>query len=378
MKAVISAKEFKAALKSLKAIAESFQSKEDVSYFFKIEKSHLTLQMFNGVFACYKLAGDLTEINPKPFGFDFSLVASLKFPEDAVSLTFSDSLLRLASGSLMVEVGVLVCDKLPKVKSIDLNHEFPREPFVTALDFHNYGLHHNPIEASKRPLQVSNRDGFLFLQSFDRQVSAFSKFEYTGEPLEAPIYFLPNPVSTVLKSVTADTFKLGIGKQVWGIKTGNLETVYPNMIKPQVSDFSKILEDVKSKPCLMLRTDGKVLAKALDVLSPSIKAGKEENPKMALCLGDKIYFELQSTKIKAMRIELEQCKIQEKDMLLSREKLPLNFRYVKEFVDNLATLADGEITLQWWKFKDETAPLSGRAISVFNKAGRYLIARLTP
>jgi len=376
MKAVISAKELKAALKSLKMISESFQeTKDTTTYFFKIEKTALTVQVFNGVFASYKIEGELTDIQTKPYGFDFALVSSLKFPDGTVTISFSDTTLRFSSATFMVEVGVLVCDKIPKPKPVEITHEFSRETFTKALDFHNYGFHHNPVESGKRPIQVSSKEGFLFFQSFDRQVSAFSRAEYSGEHLESPLYFLPIPVNTVLRSVLADTFKIGIGKQVWGIKCGNLDTVYPNMIKPHVADFTQILEDVKNKPCLMLRTVG--LAKALDVLSPSVKAGKDENPKMSLCMGEKIYFELQSAKIKAMRIELDQCKVLEKELMLEKEKIPMNYRYIKEFVDNLATLSDGEIILQWWKFKDEAAPLKGRAISVFNKTGRYLIARLT-
>jgi len=373
VKAKLSAKDLKFALKSLKNILETFyDTKNEAVYYFKAEKNKLYLFGHNQVVVSIVIPSELSDTVDKPFGFDFDLFSSLKYPIDEVLLTFADHSFKVSAGALHVELVAQISEKTVKHKAVELKHTFPKCDFERILSFHNYGYHHNPVEAGKRPVSISSKDNYLLFQSFDKQVSAFNKLD-SAEHLEEAICVLPKPMGIVLAACQEPTFKFGLSKQHWRIQTGNLDVSFPNMVKQTNADFTQILKDIRSKPCLLMEAEAKSLYKSLDVLSPSAK-GKDENPKMSICVGEKLYAELESAKIRSMRIELDQCKIQEKGLALTKERIPVNYRYISEFVSNLS--ADNEIFFQWWKHRDNDAPLKGRALSLYNKTGRYIIARL--
>jgi hypothetical protein len=196
---------------------------------------------------------------------------------------------------------------------------------------------------------------------------------FLGEGVD--LYIIPKPIITTLTNVTEETVSFGISKQYWRIKTATLDVIYPNMVKPLGADFVKILADIASKPSMQIVFSRDHINKSLGVLSPSVKAGKEENPKMHFFIkeGHNIQVTVASERIKCMKFELE-GQLEADRCALEEAAIGLNFRYTREFVENLS----GDVVrFQYWKLKDEEAPLKGRVLSFYNDGGRYLIARLT-
>ena len=374
MKAVVSAKELKTALKALKNIVDSFQDiKTEFYYGFNVTDKGLCLQAIGSLYASYCLTSQYES-------FDFftpvdpSLLSTFKFPEDEIKIEIKDSALKAVSGSFEVELALPHMTAPPiKLKEIPLVYKFEVESFTKALNFHTYGIHHNPIEASKRVVSLRSGEGKLHLQSFDKQVSAFNSLPSLTN-IEDVIYLTPKPVLSALNDISDKEIHFGVSKQFWRICSDKLDVYYPNMVKPVVGNFSSILTEMETKPCIKVGFKKDLLKKSLMVLAPSIKAGKEDNPKMYLYVQDsKVSVTVSSDRIKSMKFDLE-ADVQPDRLLLDGTALGVNFRYTKEFVDKL----DGDLVyFQYWKYQDDNAPLKGRVLSFYNDYGRYIIGRIS-
>jgi hypothetical protein len=371
MQATLSARTLKAAIKSVKTVLDTYEKGETLYGVVNTDTS-LCLQGVSGsVFASYVL-GDRAEDLEGFLALDIPTLSSLKFPEDTVKLETSGSVLKLSSAALDVETLLPASDRAFKVKQTKQEtSEFVTQHFLDALSFHTYGMHHNPIEAARRLVRLSTKDGRLHLLSFDKQVSAFNSMPFAGH-LEEPIFVTPKPIVAVLGSVSDEVFRFGATQRYWVIETSALRVVYPNVIKPVSSNFDKILDDIATLPCRRVAFEREYLLKSLGVLTPSIKAGKEENPKMHFYLrpDDAIQVTVSSEKIRSMTFKLEG----RQEGVVEPEAVGLNFRYTKEFAENL----NGDVVyFQYWKYDDAQAPLRGRALSFYADNGRYIISRLS-
>jgi hypothetical protein len=377
LKAIISAKILKNVLKTVKSITDTL-NRDEILFGFNVSEKGLCLQSAGGLYVSCFLTTDFEDVE-EFIPVDISTLASLKFPSDKVEISTKGSNLMLRSEDLEVELALPHLEKASiKAKDIATPHQFKVQDLLRALDFHTYGTHHNPLEASKRLVCISGAAGRdrLNFQSYDKQVSAFNHMPFDAVDKSVEIYVIPRPIITTLNNVTDEFISFGTTKQYWRIKTDTLDVIYPNMVKPQAADFEKILTDISSNPSMKIAFDSKHITKTLGVLSPSIKAGKEENPKMHFYIKDDsttVQVTVASERIKGMKFELEGQLLPDRTEV-EETAIALNFRYVREFVDNLS----GDVVyFQYWKSLDYDAPLKGRVLSFFNDNGRYLIARLT-
>lgn len=375
MKATLSAKALKAALKTVKTITDTYENaKGDTLYGVSQDEKGLWLRAAGGFLVSTFLTDKVSEPFDKLVPVDAETLNSLKFPSDEVEISYvSGGGMLLKSGSLEIELArPMTADVAFSIKGKDVPaaQAFEAEPFRKALAFHTYGTHHNPVEAGKRLVRLTPKDGRLHLLSFDKQVSAFNSIPFSGDG--EPIFVVPKPITVALANVAETQVGFGVSERFWRITTPTLDVIYPNMVRPVVSNFERLLENIATKPCRRVTFSAEHISKTLGVLTPSIKAGKEENPRMHLYVkpGENVQVTVASDRIKSMKFQLEG----QMDGVTEAEAVGLNFRYTREFVDNLG---GDVIHFQYWKFQDPEAPVGGRAVSFYNESGRYIIGRLT-
>lgn len=371
MQAILSAKVLKAALKTVKTVMETYDCEDPIYGLFNINSTLVLVGISGGLFATYNL-GPAADSLEGFVALDHAALSSLKFPDDIVAATTTGQVLQLRSLALEVELLLPRADKW-SFKSLRKDppktYAFNTEVFLAALDFHTYGAHHNPQEAAKRLVRLTSGNGKLELRSFDKQVSAVNSMPFSGDLPE--LYIPPKPVATILNCVAEDVVSFGVSEKTWYLETSSLKVSYPNVVKPLTSNLDRILAEIEANSGRMLSFNRGHLIESLNMLTPSIKAGKEENPRMHFYVrpGEKTKVTIASERIRSMSFELEGVQ----QGISETEAIGLNFRYTKEFVESL--IGDN-IHFQYWAAGGES-PLRGRALSFYADNGRYVIGRLT-
>lgn len=371
MQAILSAKVLKAALKTVKTVIETYDREDPIYGLFNINSTLCLVGISGGLFATYTLGPAADDLE----GFvalDHATLSSLKFPDDIVAATTTGQVLQLRSLSLEVELLLPRADKW-SFKSLRKDpprtYAFNTKAFLAALDFHTYGAHHNPQEAARRLVRLTSGEGKLKLLSFDKQVSAVNYMPFSGDLPE--LYIPPKPVAVILNCVAEDVVSFGVSEKTWYLETSSLKVSYPNVVKPLTSNLDRVIAEMDANKGRMISFRREHLAESMNMLTPSIKAGREENPRMHFYVrpGEKTKVTIASERIRSMSFELEGVP----QGISDTEAIGLNFRYTKEFVENL--IGDN-IHFQYWTAGEES-PLRGRALSFYVDGGRYIIGRLT-
>jgi len=315
---------------------------------------------------------------------DLETLSSMKFSVET-SFAFDEKNVLVKTGELKVTLPYMKIDDLVDIsKEVATTLTLKTKSFVKALQCHAYGSHHNNEEAQRRPVRIYLEGTTLLLQSYDKQVSAFSRLgtDFLLPPDPVDFQLLPKPLLTVLDSSDADVFAIGASPQSWKVIVGKTTVYFPNLLRASKGDFTDLLGSVRVKPCYMLVFEPGALNEALTQIAPFLKLNKNEASKVSVqIVGQKqILIKTSSAKVQNVESEIPESKVQlvmsrSPASLSGKETVAFNYKYLKEFLDNLQTKTE-KVSLQWWEYMNPDVPLKGKAVSVFSGSGRYIMARL--
>ena len=383
MKTVVKAVELKAALSSLSSAIDTTDLKKEqtfATFEFYQEENQLDLKFSSrGLQFSYQFQEHLTTASKSSRKqVDWKTLLGLKFPEEQVHLDLSEpGVLNFQCGKFRGELPLAVEGSLPElpVKTIPLTHTFSVTKFLAGLHFHQYGVHHNPIEAEKRPLRlVLARESYAY--SYDKQISAKSRvLDLTAdEPLAAEI--LPKTFKMILSSFPTtkkkdETFDIGLTKELCRLRFQNINIVMRNLAKDHSVDIEKICQKAAGYPGTQLVLPAIVLRPLLDSFDALVsKAAKEDNPLLVFRTKEgKTVVRIETSKVKNVEYELDVPAVELK------ESVVLGYRYFSELTENLYNRHD-EIVLEWWDRGDESAPSKGRVLKLSSASDCYFMGRL--
>jgi hypothetical protein len=431
MKFVINSKEFKNVMTLVKTVAESSANARITAHSICLLRAcpndkQLRLDFsLNGSFLTYtfedvKIEGeDLGEGEEFRRSVDLGSLASLKLSGSTISITIGKSkegnTLEFKSGNLKgklilshSDIEKEVDSARPDPNSIELNQQFSVSDFLSALSAHNYGTHHNAAEASKRPVRIYNKKGveegtdqIMFVSKDKIAAASFVKPLTTPFKDEFNYYILPKPLQAVLNALAQDSspvFHFGIAKDFWRLNHGQIDIWFPNIVQEVNFDLEELVTIVNSYPSFLLKTTSECLQKALAEIAPFTSSAnlftKEDMPIIRLTVEEGVgIFTLNTSKAKDVMIEIENIEFNCDNLTYDpADMLNLNFKYLSECVSALANVEEKgspvvkdkekvakdkePICLQWWPYKDTTAPTKGKALCLKRGNNYYWISRV--
>lgn len=376
MKVVIAADDFALAAAFLKAVSEnSPEAKQTISVAKLVVDQDCRLIFFSsGVRASYTFKS-VTIQDPGVCFLDLETVISLKLGKvSEIIFEIKDKLCVISTSVMQISLPFACVDEVDKEDADKVQYlPFKATEFMKALSYHIYGSHHNPEEASRRPVRLISSKGQAELFSCDKQVSAFSYFE-SGIESDLNLQFLPAPLLNILSVLKVSDFQFGLTKTSWKLKTDIAEVCFPNLIRKVDLDLTSVVKSMEESPCNYLEINPRSLDRALSQLGVVFKAKDAVKVTLQVYGGDRVFLLGASEKVKDARVELTDIKISA-GSISGRENLIFNYKYLKEFVSTFSP--DGEsFILQWWEYMSSDAPLKGKAFSLYNSKCRYIMARL--
>jgi len=434
MKFTINTKEFKNVMQLVKTVADNSANARITAHSICLLRAlpaqkQLKLEFsLNGSFLTYVFEDvALTLDKDAPDGeikrsVDLGSLSSLKFSGASVDITLGNSkegnTLEFNSGRIKgrlilshADIEKEVESSRPPQDSVSLDQTFPITDFLSALSAHNYGVHHNAQEASKRPVRIysikdeDDSEGRILFVSKDKIACARFAKSMTTPYKDFSYYVLPKPLQAVLNALNSDTspvFHFGISKDFWRISHGQIDVHFPNII-PQVN-FD--LEDLKNlcctSPCFTLSAPVDKFRNALSEIEPFTSDGhlfsKDDMPIISLKIKDNTgYFFINTSKAKDVVVELDDAVFEAKDLIYDpSDILNFNFKYLSECVSSLegkikdkkkkskdknldnvpADQGRGPIVLKWWPYQDTTSPTKGKALCLTSEDNYYWISRV--
>lgn len=429
MKFTINTKEFKTVMHLVKTVAESSANARITAHSICLLRAFPTERQLkldfslNGSFLTYTF-NDVTLSDDEGMdgefrrSVDLGSLASLKFSGQTVSITLGKSKegnsLEFSSGRLKgklilshPDIEKEVDSARPDINSIELNQQFSVSDFLAILSAHNYGSHHNALEALKRPVRIYNRkdgddsDQILFVSKDKIAAASFTK------PLTVPIkddfnyYVLPKPFQAVLSALAQDTspvFHFGIAKDFWRINHGQIDIWFPNIVQEVNFDLEELANITNSLPAFSLKTSPECLQAALSEISPFTSSAhlftKDDMPIVRLTIENGTgFFTLNTSKAKDVIVEIENVEFDSGGLVYDpSDILSLNFKYLSECVSALVSIdekgspaiKDKEkvakekepVHLMWWPYRDTTAPTKGKALCLRRANNYYWISRV--
>ncbi len=374
---------------------------------FSLNDSFLTYTFNDVVF--YDAKSDVTQ------SVDLSSLALLKFSGSTIELTLDSdeqgSTLGFSSGILEGKLLVSHIDVVkdvernrPDPSQVPLTHVFSTSTFLSALSAHNYGMHHNAMEALRRPVRIYNRDGKLFFVSCDKITAAFfskndacsfdnpddddgGSIEHTSD--EFSYYLLPKPLQSVLKKLSTDgspTFQFGMSKKVWRLTHGNIEVYFPNIIPEANFDLEDLVRSVNAQPGYFLMLDPEKLHNAIVEMTPFafskqlVIQGKDMPITRLVSTAGNACLTLNTSKAKDVTVFLDVVEAQ-LDGFDASENLMFNFKHLSECVASLITSEEKTkestpIYLRWWSITNSSAPTKGKTLCIQRGDNYYWISRI--
>ena len=352
---------------------------------------------------------------------DLGSLASLKFSGQTVSITLGKSkegnTLEFNSGRLKgklilshPDIEKEVDSARPDVNTIELNQQFSVSDFLAVLSAHNYGSHHNALEALKRPVRIYNKKGnddgteldqILFVSKDKIAAASFQKPMTTPFKDNFNYYVLPKPFQAVLNALAQDispVFHFGIAKDFWRINHGQIDIWFPNIVQEVNFDLEELVNVVNTSPAFCLKTSPECLQTALSEIAPFTSSQhlftKDDMPIVRLTIENGAgFFTLNTSKAKDVVVEIENIEFDSANLVYDpSDILNLNFKYLSECVTSLISvdekgspvIKDKEktpkekepIQLLWWSYKDTTAPTKGKALCLKRGNNYYWISRV--
>jgi len=429
MKFVINSKEFKNVMNLVKTVAESSANARITAHSicllraFPNEKNLKLDFSLNGSFLTYtfddvKIESDEAE-GEEEFrrSVDLSSLSALKLSGSTISIILGKNkegnTLEFKSGNLKgklilshADIEKEVDSARPDPNSIELNQQFSVSDFLSALSAHNYGTHHNAVEASKRPVRIYNKkdkeeDQIFFVSKDKIAAASFVKPLTTPFKDEFNYYILPKPLQAVINALSQDispVFHFGIAKDFWRISHGQIDIWFPNIVQEVNFDLEELVTVVNSYPSFSLKTTPECLHKALAEIAPFTSSAnlftKEDMPIIRLTVEDGVgAFTLNTSKAKDVTIDIENVEFNcDKLTYDPTDMLSLNFKYLSECVAALTNIEEKgtpvikdkekvakdkePIFLMWWPYKDTTAPTKGKALCLKRGNNYYWISRV--
>jgi hypothetical protein len=431
MKFVINSKEFKNVMNLVKTVADSSANARITAHSIcllralpgeKLLKLDFSL---NGSFLTYTfedvtLEGDEGMEGEFRRSVDLGSLASLKLSGSTIIITLGKNkegnTLEFSSGKLKgklilshADIEKEVDSARPDSNAIELNQQFSVSDFLSALSAHNYGIHQNAAEASRRPVRIYNKksedpshpDQIFFVSKDKIAAASFVKNMTTPFKEEFNYYVLPKPFQAVLNALPQDSspvFHFGIAKDFWRLSHGQIDVWMPNIVQEVNFDLEELVTVVGTYPCFSLKAAPEYLQKALAEIAPFTSSSqlftKDDMPIIRLTVENGVgFFTLNTSKAKDVNIEIEDIEFKATDLFYDpSDMLNLNFKYLSECVSSLANteekgspvvkdkekvIKDKEpIYLLWWPYKDITAPTKGKALCLKRGNNYYFISRV--
>lgn len=435
MKFTINTKEFKNVMQLVKTVADSSANAQITAHSicllraFPIEKQLKLEFCLNGSFLSYLFEDvkldtkDEKDVGEITRSVDLGSLSSLKFSGASVNITLGKSregnTLEFQSGRLKgklilshADIEKEVESSRPPAESVELDHTFSISDFLSALSAHNYGVHHNAQEASKRPVRIHNKKyeetdeaNILFVSKDRIAAASFSKPMTTPYKEEFSYYLLPKPFQAVLNALSHDVspvFNFGISKDFWRLHHGQIDVWFPNIIQKVNFEMEDLKNLVDTSPCFTLTAPVDKLRSALSDLEPFTSDAhlfsKDDMPIIKLRIEKEAgFFSLDTSKAKDVIVEIEDSEFTINKLTYDpEESLNLNFKYLSECVAALEgktkTKAkkkkkkDDEdvseedkgrcITVQWWPYQDKNSPTKGKAVCLKCEGNYYWLSRV--
>jgi len=423
MKFTIDTKEFKNVMNLVKTVADSSANARITAHSVCLlravpQEKKLKLDFsLNGSFLTYVFEDvqiDDADDSVEEFrrSVDLGSLASLKFSGKTVSITLGRSregnTLEFSSGRLKGKLILSHADiekdvesARPKEDSVELHHTFSIGDFLSALSAHNYGVHQNAQEASKRPVRLYNKQGdgtvpdqLLFVSKDKIAAAHFTKAMTSPYKDVFSYYVLPKPLQAVLHALSANvspTFNFGIAKDYWRVNHGHIDVWFPNIVQEAHVDLEKLVADVGTYPSFSLTISTECMQKALAEIAPFTSSAhffaKDDMPVVRLSVENgAAFFTLNTSKVKDVVVELEDVEfVVDKLVYDPTDILLFNFKYLSECVLALAGKEDKDkdkestptpLVLKWWPYRDTDAPTKGKALCLSRGYNYYWVSRV--
>ena len=433
MKFTIDTKEFKTVMTLVKTVADcsanariaahsicllrALPEEKQLKLEFSLNGSYLTY-VFEEVLFEGESDSDLTR------SVDLSSLASLKFSGKTIQITLGrnkeGNTLEFNSGALKgklilshADVEKEIESARPEAESVELNQQFSVSAFLSALNAHNYGTHHNALEAAKRPVRIYNKKGSedgtvpdqIMFVSKDRVAAAsFTIPMTTPYKDEFNYYVRPKPLQAVLHALSLETspvFYFGISKDYWRLSHGQIDVWFPNIIQEVNFDLDELVLTTNKFPSFSLQVSPEALQRSLAEISPFTSSAhlftKEDMPIIRLTVEHGVgIFTINTSKAKDVQIALDNIEFSTDSLDYDpTDMLNLNFKYLSECVAALINIEDKSsnknkekekekekditketIYLKWWSYKDTTAPTKGKTLCLNRGNNYYWISRV--
>lgn len=404
MKITVQSVELKTVLALVRAVGECSTAKVAARSVCTVEVADNNIVnvgfAFNGSFLSYRFREAMVEgwAEPMKRSFDLTALASLKFPEKLTTLTldptekaigFSSGRLR---GKLLLTNGDLDDEEhCPKEDAVVLSHTFSLKDFLGGLSCHNYGVHHNPVEAAKRAVRIYTDKDRLKFVSRDSIVTSYINIESRVVDLDHAfdVRLLPKPLKTVLSSLPDDvspTFRIGLSKEFWHINHDTINIWFPNIIKSsvKVEDIEDLVGQAEKKSSCRFTLPLYALESAMKEAQPFVSdatlTSKDDTPTLKFVVTpERVAFRIETSKAKDVEIMLD-GKLEIDPGQPLTEEIGFNFKFLMEFVSAFKSLTskkeDPSVTIQWWKYQAPDSPGKGKAACLTMGTNRFFVLRV--